>query len=176
MLSFKNKLFPKYVSAQNALGISIMLHLFITAAFGTYWVGSIENRDLNHVDDIVLNLETIKFKPEFSHGSSSEYGKSNSEAEKKSGKASNLVKGNMNRDAILKASLASMEDFIKPFRFVTQTIVSDSTGGFSIVDGDMPGSQLDSYGTKKGEGAGHGGGIRVRVGGYGGLCAPTGGR
>lgn len=174
MLSFKNKLLPRNVSAKSAIGISIMLHLFFTAAFGSYWAGSIEKRALNHTDNIVLNLEPVKFEPNFSSNSNQEYGISNPDAEQESGKASNLTKGNMNRDAILKASLASMEDFIRPFKFVTQSIISDSTGGFSLVEGDMPGSQLDSYGTKNGEGAGRGHGIRISVGGYGGPCKPSG--
>ena len=89
------------MSAKSAIGISIMFHLFFAAVFGAYWVGSIEKRDLNHPNEVVLELEPVKFAPDFSNNSNREYGVSNPNAVQESGKASNLTEGNMNRDAIL---------------------------------------------------------------------------
>ncbi|MFQ5649804.1 MAG: hypothetical protein ACE5IY_07670 [bacterium] len=162
--------FHRRVTPRGALGISLLLHVFFGAALGSYWVGARVAQQARHADEIVFDLQTIKENPDLSGQqraqASEEYGLPNREALEASGRASSVVKGNMNRDAVVTASLAALSDLRDSFTFITHAVAADSVGGFSPVNGDVPGSEYDSFGRKKGEGVGAGG-VSVVVGGSG---------
>ncbi len=162
---------PTGFSIRQSLGFSIALHIFIVAAVGTLRVSDHIREHAVTDNEIVFDLEIQA--PDHANSaqqtasSTEELGKSNSEAEKESGRASNLLRGNMNREALLRASLTDLTTLTGSFEFAGHTVVSDSTGGFSLMDGDIPGSEFDSFGRRKGEGKGHGGsGISVSGGGF----------
>jgi len=164
------------LSIRKSLLLSIVLHLIAGGAIAAYWAGSHMAVHMASNDKIVFDLETISPKHDvdkLTGPQAKEYGVTNPNAKDVSGKASSLVKGNMNRDAVVMASLASLSKLTESFGFITHAVVSDSVGGFSPADGDIPGSEYDSFGRKKGEGLGAGDGSGIRV--SGGFCPIPGG-
>ena len=171
-LAVQNRI-RKGISSRNAVALSLVLHFGVALAIGSLWVSkNMLNSD--HSDSIVFDLTTVKEEIKQNAQSPSEFGVPNREASKESGKASNLVKGNMNRDAVLMASLTSLSDLRASFSFMMQSVSSDSIGGFAPLDGDIPGSDYNVFGNKNGEGHGFGNGA-VTIGGSGGRggdCPP----
>ncbi len=161
------------LSMRNSLLLSIVMHLVAATAIATFWAGTHLVEHANDNDEIVFELETITSEHNTSDNLSGkpadEFGSTNPDASRASGKASTPVKGNMNREAAVMASLASLTELTESFGFITHTVVSDSLGGFSPSDGRIPGSEYDSFGRKKGEGIGAGDGTGVYIGG-GGFC------
>jgi len=161
----------KGISSRNAVALSMVLHFGVALAIGSLWVSN-NLLSPDHSDGIVFDLTTVKEAIKQNAQSPSEYGVPNREASKESGKASNLVKGNMNRDAVLMASLTSLSDLRASFSFMMQSVSSDSIGGFAPLDGDIPGSDYNAFGNKNGEGHGFGNGAVTIGGGRGGDCPP----
>lgn len=161
----------RVVTTRNAIGMSIGLHLLLGMALAALWTGNQLATHSEGADEIVFELQTIKEKQPFEGvqgQSSEEYGVPNQDAAKASGKASNPVRGNMNKSAVVMASLTALTDLRDSFSFVTHAVAADSLGGFSPIDGEVPGSEYDSFGRKKGQGIGAGG-VRIYVSG-GGVC------
>jgi len=167
--------FEHKCTGNEAIGFSILLHITILSA-----VASFHNRTDFEPTSPKENPLVFEFTPELVEISSSTSasdlsGVRNETAEKLVGRASNNLKGNMNRESYLMASLASLKALETPFAVDLQEIDPDSAGGFSpIFEGKVPGSIYDSVGRKKGEGKGSGNGIKVYIGSGGGSC-PSGG-
>jgi|GEM_PF-3522426 len=174
--SFQDR-FHGGLSMRKSLLLSIVLHLIAGGAIAAYWAGSQVAAHLASNDKIVFDLETISPKEnidKLTGPQAEEYGVTNADAKDVSGKASTFLKGNMNRDAVVMASLASLSKLTESFGFITHAVAADSLGGFSPADGNIPGSEYDSFGRKKGEGRGAGDGSGIRVSG-GGFCPIPGG-
>lgn len=158
--TFQNR-FPNKLNTSQTILISIVLHIAVALAVAAFWVSSKISAEAHSANSIVFDLETIK--PSQANSGQlpqaiDEFGLPNADAAKTSGQASNPMRGNMSRDAVVMASLASLSQLRETFAFVTQTVSTDSVGGFSPLHGNVPGSEYDSFGRKKGEGLGNGSG------------------
>lgn len=162
--TFRNR-FPNKLNTSQTILISIVLHVVVALAVAAFWVSSQISAEAHSANSIVLDLETVK-SIQANTGQLQQavdgYSLPNPDAAKTSGRASNPMRGNMNREAMVMASLASLSQLRETFTFVTQTVSTDSVGGFSPMHGDVPGSEYDSFGRKKGEGTGS---VSGRVGG-----------
>lgn len=178
--------FRKSITTRGALGISILLHLFIAMAFasflaGTYYIESIKEQE----ESIVFDLETetnIDFSSNSSNSNlSSQLDGKLAENSRLSGLESSSSSGKgspsavVNNESAVLASFASLTDLKESFSFVMQQVSADSLNGFSPVFGDAPDTKIFSAGFNDGNGYGNGrgSGISISIGG-GGHC-PAGG-
>ena len=139
--------FRKSFTTRGALGISIILHLFIAMAFasflaGTYYVESNKEQE----DSIVFDLETetdIDFSSNRSNSSLSTQlegklaensGLSGLESSSSSGQGSPSAA--VKNEAAVLASFASLTDLKESFSFVMQQVSADSLDGLTSVATD----------------------------------------
>ena len=163
------------INTRRALSLSIALHVMFGAAVANIWVNRSYSHSQTAEETIEFDLTTIESMTDLqfkkSGRSLQEAGVPNKNADSKSGRNSTLLKGNMNKKSFMMASLAGLEDLKGSFNFIRQKTTADSIGGFSPVNGDVPGSDYDSFGNRKGENLGRGNGtIIISSGGY---CAPS---
>jgi len=165
----------KTMNTKRAVSLSVVLHLLVAVALAGMVVTTTTSPVATADDVIEFDLTTVKYKTDFGRNgqsqSTGEAGTPNANAQAESGRASTLLKGNMNRESVMMASLAGLDALKSSFSFMMQKTVADSLGGFSPTHGDIPGSAYDSFGYRKGDNLGRGNGKIVISGG--GLCAPS---
>lgn len=164
------------INTKRAISLSIALHVMFGAAVANILVnGSTSHTQRAAEETIEFDLTTIESMTDLqfkkSGRSLQEAGVPNKNADSKSGRNSTLLKGNMNKKSLMMASLAGLEDLKGSFSFIRQKTTADSLGGFSPVNGNIPGSAYDSFGNRKGENLGRGNGTIIISGG--GYCAPS---
>jgi len=155
--------FRRRLKTRDAIAISIILHLIIGAAMASSFSGAFFVKPLEDLHSIEFDLVTEKTNTPFS----GQFTDNSSSSESK-GRAGNPAKSTMNRKAAVLASLASLSELRESFSFITQQVSSDSSAGFSPIQGKAPGIE---FGFKNEDGFGNGTGPRVLISG-GGVCIP----
>ncbi|RMD90659.1 MAG: hypothetical protein D6813_08835 [Calditrichaeota bacterium] len=191
ILNLVNKgrgLIPRRFSTRQAIGISLILHIFIAMAFASFLMQKYhpEGSPLN-TSPLVFDLQTdtkVKFESQnvnqdldnltdgFNQPNEVVNNGFNGDAESAAGRASEALNSN-NQDVVM-ASLASLSDLKDSFKFIMHQVSSDSLNGLNPIHGDMPDASYISTGNADGTGAGDGSGVTITFGGGGGHC-PTGG-
>lgn len=158
------------INSKRAVALSVAVHMLFGAALANFYVQSYIHQQANQTEEVIeFDLTTIESHTDLSQIQAA--GVPNAKANSDVGKASTLVKGNMNRKTMMMASLSGLEELKSSFNFIMQKTATDSLGGFSPADGNVPGSEYDSFGYRKGENLGRGNGVIVISGG--GFCAPS---
>ncbi|MFQ5824471.1 MAG: hypothetical protein ACE5JB_10485 [bacterium] len=181
--------FRKGITTRGALGISLVLHIFIGMAFASFLAGKYYIEHVIESQSIVFDLATeteVKFQNNSNNSNLTDklLGQKlqkdfqtngfNGTESSATGSESSISKHNTNRDAVVLASLASLSDLRESFNFIMQQVSADSLVGFSPIHGESPDTEFYTAGSNNGTGIGNGSGIRILIGG--GYCPPSHGR
>ncbi|MFQ5708679.1 MAG: hypothetical protein ACE5HO_14585 [bacterium] len=168
------------VSTRGALGISVILHIFILMAFASFFVGTHYIKPQIESATVVLDLQTerdvkdVKLEKNINNqtlsGSNStkpaDVEGFNGTAADAAGSPSSVAKRSTNQQAVVLSSLASLSDLKESFNFVMQKTSADTTNGFAPVQGNAPDTKFYTAGSKNGQGFGNGnGGFSISIGG-----------
>ncbi len=151
------------LKTRDAIAISIILHLIIGTAMASFFSGALFVKPPEDLDSIEFDLVTEKTNTPFS----SQFAENSPSSESK-GRAGNPAKNTMNRKAAVMASLASLSELREAFSFISQQVSSDSSAGFSPIQGKAPSIE---FGFQNDDRFGSGNGPRVLISG-GGVCIP----
>jgi len=152
---------------QNAIGLSILLHVVVVAAIASFWATTVAIVPDDQPASIEFDLVTEQTTPAVASSQSSV--PASSEEGKAGGKGGAKAAQNPgSREAVLMASLAGLTELRESLGFTTEHTTPDSSSAFSAIGGSVaPNTDLDALGKKYGagdEGTGQGG-FTVSVGG-----------
>lgn len=180
--------FRKGITTRGALGISLILHLFIGMAFASFLAGKYYVEHITESSSIEFDLVTdteVKFQSNTydSNLSDQPIGQKlqnelqtpgfNGSESSAAGRESSIAKNNNNNKAVVLASLASLSELKDSFNFIIQKVSADSLTGFSPIQGKLPETEFYTAGFN-GNGFGNDSGVSISLGGGGGHC-PVGG-
>lgn len=170
------------ITTRKAVAFSLVLHLFLGIAFAAM------NRDkiagLMTAKEENIEFELVTFKDLDLKSNTSRKGnlQSNSSSAKKAGKKVGLSSStskklvaenvNVNKEAVMLASLASLSDLQESFQFVIQELSVDEEGIFTPIQGDVPDTKVIADGLVNAKGFGGRRGIISISGGGNGKCPP----
>jgi len=170
------------VTTREAVVFSIVLHIFLGVAIAAMNRDKISDFITEKEENIEFELVTVKdldLKNSSNQGNSVQ---ANSSAIKKVGKKVGLSSStskklvaenvNVNKEAVMLASLASLSDLRESFQFVIQELSVDEEGVFTPIQGDVPDTKVIADGLLSAKGLGGRRGIISISGGGNGSCPP----
>ena len=170
------------VTTREAVVFSIVLHIFLGVAIAAMNRDKISDFITEKEENIEFELVTVKdldLKNSSNQGNSAQ---ANSSAIKKVGKKVGLSSStskklvaenvNVNKEAVMLASLASLSDLRESFQFVIQELSVDEEGVFTPIQGDVPDTKVIADGLLSAKGLGGRRGIISISGGGNGSCPP----
>jgi len=170
------------VTTREAVVFSIVLHIFLGVAIAAMNRDKISDLITEKEENIEFELVTVKdldLKNSSNQGNSAQ---ANSSAIKKVGKKVGLSSStskklvaenvNVNKEAVMLASLASLSDLRESFQFVIQELSVDEEGVFTPIQGDVPDTKVIADGLLSAKGLGGRRGIISISGGGNGNCTP----
>ena len=170
------------VTTREAVVFSIVLHIFLGVAIAAMNRDKISDLITEKEENIEFELVTVKdldLKNSSNQGNSAQ---ANSSAIKKVGKKVGLSSStskklvaenvNVNKEAVMLASLASLSDLRESFQFVIQELSVDEEGVFTPIQGDVPDTKVIADGLLSAKGLGGRRGIISISGGGNGNCPP----
>jgi hypothetical protein len=187
---FQNR-FPNGFTRRETIGLSVILHLSLGVAIASMSFDKITGLPYADADepiefDLITDTE-LDFNSDQSNSENSLDGvdQNNDEAIPKLGEKQGLESSdsnvlvaentNVNKEAVMMASLATLSELKESFNFVLHQVSADSIGAFTPLQGKAPHPQLYADGAEDGYNFGYKSGIRVSVGSGGGNCPGGGG-
>ncbi|MFQ5640112.1 MAG: hypothetical protein ACE5IR_19200 [bacterium] len=196
-MKFKNQFpFPKVyhlllshlrkgVSKKEAVGLSIFIHIIVSAAFGViFFKSSFLSEPIKETN---VEFELVPIEDMISE--QNDFQTNDSDLPKDADKAQVVSKSlgdptsssamlvaeeaKVNKDAVMMASLSSLLELRESFNFVVQQISTDSVGAFTPIHGAVPNTSVLSAGALNGSGFGNRRGIIAISGGGNGSCPPN---
>lgn len=170
------------IRTREAVAFSIVFHIFLFIAIAAMNRDKISGFMTKKEENIEFELVTVK---DLNLASSDNQGKNNQtnsssviKAGKKTGLSSSTSKKlvaenvNINKEAVMLASLASLSVLQESFQFVIQELSVDEEGVFTPIQGDVPDTKVIADGLLNGKGLGGRRGIISISGGGKGSCPP----
>ena len=170
------------IRTREAVAFSIVVHIFLGIAIAAMNRDKISGFRTEKEENIEFELVTVK---DLNLASSNNQGKNNqanassvTKAGKKIGLSSSTSKKlvaenvNVNKEAVMLASLASLSALQESFQFVIQEFSVDEEGVFTPIQGDVPDTKVIADGLLNGKGTGSRRGIISISGGRNGSCPP----
>ena len=170
------------ITTRKAVAFSLVLHLILGIALAAM------NRDkiagLMTAKEENIEFELVTFKDLDLKSNTSRKGnlQSNFSSAKKAGKKVGLSSStskklvaenvNVNKEAVMLASLASLSELQESFQFVIQELSVDEEGIFTPIQGDVPDTKVIADGLVNAKGFGGRRGIISISGGGSGKCPP----
>ncbi|NIR48116.1 hypothetical protein GWO43_06660 [candidate division KSB1 bacterium] len=173
--------FRKGISKQEAIGMSIVLHLVLGLMFGAPYMNDASVMQTAEEDKLVLDLvrgEVIAVRRPAERQKDMKaprkLGKKMGSSERDS-KMFIAEEAKVDKRAVMMASLSSLVELRESFNFVIQQVSADSIGAFTPIQGSAPDTKFISDGSENGNGFGSRSGIISITGGGRGSCPPGGG-
>ncbi len=170
------------ITTRKAVTFSLVLHLFLGIAFAAMNRDKIAGLMTAKEENIEFELVTLKDLDLKSNTSRKGNLQSNSSSAKKAGKKVGLSSStskklvaenvNVNKEAVMLASLASLSELQESFQFVIQELSVDEEGIFTPIQGDVPDTKVIADGLVNAKGFGGRRGIISISGGGSGKCPP----
>ena len=170
------------ITTREAVVFSIVLHVFLGIAIAAMNRDKISNFMTEKEENIEFELVSDKdldLKNSTNQGNNAQ---ANSSAIKKAGKRIGLSSStskklvaenvNVNKEAVMLASLASLSELRESFQFVIQELSVDEEGVFTPIQGDVPDTKVIADGLLSAKGLGGRRGIISISGGGNGNCPP----
>ena len=170
------------LTTREAVTLSIVLHLFLgiaIAAMNKDKIIKLMTAKEENIEFEIVAVKDLDLKNSTNQGNSVQ---ANSSAIKKAGKKIGLSSStskklvaedvNVNKEAVMLASLASLSDLRESFQFVIQELSVDEEGVFTPIQGDVPDTKVIADGLAKAKGLGGRRGIISISGGGNGSCPP----
>jgi len=183
--NFKILFRRKHISTRNAVWVSLILHFAFAMVFAAFYDGTsipqrkgekaitfelVDEHEIIHKQlqsSAVLPDETAGLNPKIDD----KLGGKPKPRGLKSSRSRDLVSENArkSREAVMKASLATLSKLRDTFSFAVHQITADSLGAFKPIQGEAPDTRVIAAGLGKGVSLGEK--IRAGIGG-GGNCSP----
>lgn len=171
------------ITTRQAIGLSLILHLaaslVIAAIYGDKMPALLSTKKEDLKFEFIMIDDTDMGGAEPSGQSKAAQANSAvKKAGKKIGLSSNTSKKlvaenvNVNKEAVMLASLASLSELQESFRFVIQELSVNEEGAFAPIHGDVPDTKVIADGLINGYGFGGRAGIISTSGGGNGNCPP----
>ena len=170
------------ITTREAVTLSIVLHLFLGIAFAAMnrdKIAGLMTAKEENIEFEIVAVKDLDLKNSNNQGNSVQ---ANSSAIKKAGKKIGLSSStskklvaedvNVNKEAVILASLASLSDLRESFQFVIQELSVDEEGVFTPIQGDVPDTKVIADGLLSAKGLGGRRGIISISGGGNGNCPP----
>ena len=159
------------ITTREAVAFSIVLHIFLGIAIAAMNRDTISGFMTEKEENIEFELVTVK---DLDLKSSTKIKKAGKKIGLSSSTSKKLVAENVNvnKEAVMLASLASLSELRESFQFVIQELSVDEEAVFTPIQGDMPDTKVIADGLANAKGLGGRRGIISTSGGGNGSCPP----